>query len=54
MDGEEETEPIPAIFEICPLLEGNQLFSPGEKKRPKHGGESIPQSRAYINPSLLG
>jgi hypothetical protein len=26
MDGEEKTEHIPAIFEIGPLLNGNQLF----------------------------
>jgi len=33
MDGEEKTEHIPAIFEIGPLLNWNQLFSPGEKKK---------------------
>lgn len=32
MDGEEKTEHIPAIFEIGSLLNGNQLFSSGEKK----------------------
>ena len=32
MAGEEKTEHIPAIFEIGLLLNGNQLFSPGEKK----------------------
>ena len=54
MAGEEKTEHIPAIFEIGLLLNGNQLFSPGEKKnRPRLGGESIPQSCAEINPSFL-
>jgi hypothetical protein len=32
MDGKEKTEHIPAIFEIGPLLHGNQLFSSEEKK----------------------
>jgi protein gp37 len=41
-------------LKLAPLLNGNQLFSHGEIKWLRLGGESIPQSRSEINPSFVG